>query len=439
VQVRFWGTRGSLPSPGHSTLRYGGNTSCVELRTAAGTLIVFDCGTGVRGLGLSLLKQNGPIDGSILLGHSHWDHIQGFPFFGPAFIAGNRFTIYAPTGGDQHLASVLAGQMVYTYFPVRLDQMESKIEFHDLGEETFSIADATVQTQYLNHTVLTLGYRVSAGGVSVVYSTDHEPNASSLWQREPGGGPGHLRHPGDQRHGRFMANADLVVHDAQYWGSEYAGKVGWGHSPMEYVVDLAATSGVKRLALFHHDPAHADQELDRLVAAAQERAAGWRGDLLVFGACEGETVELAEQGLPRAAVLTPSGPSLPKRGRILIAEDDPEVRTLLTATLIDDDYELITAGDGQEALELALAARPDLVLLDLTMPHLDGLEVCRRLRQEPGLADLPIIILSGSASEANMADGFAGGATDYMAKPFSPSMVRTRVRSWLLRQEGGRG
>ena len=144
------------------TLRYGGNTSCVELRTRAGTLIVFDCGTGARALGLSLLARGEPISGAMLLGHSHWDHIQGFPFFGPAFAPGNAFTIYAPTGGDKQLSEVLAGQMEYTYFPVRLDQLKAQIDFHDLGEDTFTIGDATVQAQYLNHTALTLGYRVTA-------------------------------------------------------------------------------------------------------------------------------------------------------------------------------------------------------------------------------------------------------------------------------------
>ena len=180
-----------MATPGPSTLRYGGNTSCVELRTRAGTLIVFDCGTGARGPGsVAARSGGGPISGAMLLGHSHWDHIQGFPFFGPAFVPGNAFTIYAPTGGDKQLSEVLAGQMQYTYFPVRLDQLQAQIDFHDLGEDTFTIGDATVQAQYLNHTALTLGYRVTAGGVTVVYATDHEPNASSRLderaERRPG-------------------------------------------------------------------------------------------------------------------------------------------------------------------------------------------------------------------------------------------------------------
>src|SRR5919204_616064 len=212
MHVRFWGTRGSLATPGQTTLRYGGNNSCVEVRTDDGTLLIFDCGTGARALGVSLLKSaDSPIRGSILLGHSHWDHIQGFPFFGPIFVPGNEFTIYAPTGGDRKLAEVLAGQMEYTYFPVSLDQLQASIEFHDLGEDTFQVGEITVRTQYLNHTALTLGYRVSVGGMAVVYATDHEPHAPVFWHTDPASGQRSVVHQGDQRHVEFLAEADLVI------------------------------------------------------------------------------------------------------------------------------------------------------------------------------------------------------------------------------------
>jgi CheY-like chemotaxis protein/phosphoribosyl 1,2-cyclic phosphodiesterase len=443
VQVRFWGTRGSIATPGRSTVQYGGNTSCVEVRTRAGTLIVFDCGTGARGLGKSLLNNGRAVAGSILLGHSHWDHIQGFPFFGPAFVPGNHFNVYAPTGGDKQLSEVLAGQMQYTYFPLRLEQLQAQIDFHDLGEDTFNIGEATVQAQYLNHTGLTLGYRLTVGGVTVVYATDHEPHAATLWKCAPNGGPGHLLHPGDQRHLQFLSGADLLIHDAQYTGVEYADKVGWGHSPMEYVVDIAAAAGVKRLALFHHDPWHADTDLDHLVAQCQRRAETCSGDLAVFGACEERVMNLVERPGAKAAMLEPPEPSLPEpwlpeRARILMVDDEPTVLELLSATLADDDYELQTTANGQEALQLAREWRPDLVLLDLKLPGLDGLKVCRQIRAEPGLTEVPVIILSGNGAEEAMADGFAEGATDYITKPFAPTMVRTRVRSWLLRRGVGR-
>ena len=412
----------------------------MSLTTDGDTLLIFDCGTGARNLGLSLLEAGEAVEASVLLGHCHWDHIQGFPFFGPIFVPGNRFTIYAPTGGEKSLADVLAGQMEYTYFPVRLDELQAGITFRDLGEDTFAVGDATVRTQYLNHTALTLGYRVTAGGVTVVYATDHEPNAPSLWQVDDVTGRRSVVHQGDQRHIDFLAGADLLIHDAQYTHEEYAeGKIGWGHSPMEYVVEVAAQAGVKRLALFHHDPSHADDDLDRLVARCQTLAEGLGADLAVFGAAEGHAVHLRERPQDVEPDHDPLRPSVAGQPRILIAEDDPDVRTVLVDILAEDNYELVVARDGREALALALGRTPDLVLLDLQMPVLDGREVCRNLRADPSTRQVPVILLTASASEADITEGFEGGATDYITKPFAPAMVRTRVRSWLLRSGAGRG
>jgi len=436
MKVRFWGTRGSLATPGATTLRYGGNTACVELQTQSGTLLIFDCGTGARSLGLSLLKSGQPLQGSILLGHSHWDHIQGFPFFTPAFMPGNQFTIYAPSGGDKQLSEVLAGQMQYTYFPVRLDQLQAQIAFRDLGEDTFAVGDASVRTQYLNHTALTLGYRVSVGGVDVVYATDHEPHAPALWHADPASGRRSIVHQGDHQHIDFLKNADLVIHDAQYTQDEYVeSKVGWGHSPVEYVVDVAAEANVKSLALFHHDPTRTDEHLDRLVAACQRRAEASGAELAVFGAREGHEVDLGERRQSAEGDQRPVQPALTRRPRILIAEDDPEIRGILADILSEDDYELVVARDGREALALALGRPPDLVLLDLIMPNLDGYEVCRALRAESRTRDIPVVVLTASSSQTDIMGGFEEGATDYMTKPFAPAMVRTRVRSWLLRSE----
>jgi CheY-like chemotaxis protein/phosphoribosyl 1,2-cyclic phosphodiesterase len=435
MKVQFWGTRGSVTTPGRGTLRYGGNTSCVELETDAGTLLMFDCGTGARLLGLDLLRRYpSGVQASILLGHSHWDHIQGFPFFTPIFLPSSRFTIYAPSGGDKRLAEVLAGQMEYTYFPVSLEQLQANISFEDLGEDRFTIGEATIQTQYLNHTALTLGYRVSVGGVTVVYATDHEPHAQQLW-RVDASGKRSVLHQGDQRHIEFLAGADLLIHDAQYTEAEYDQKLGWGHSTVEYCVDVAAEAGVKRLALFHHDPSRADTDLDRLVAACQHRAEEHGADLAVFGAAEGRSVTLRERHEASVAGAQPIEPGLSHRPRVLIAEDDPDVREVLADMLSDDDYELVVARDGREALGLALGRTPDLALIDLRMPGLDGQEVCRALRAEARTRDMPVIILTASGSENDIVLGFEGGATDYITKPFAPAMVRTRVRSWLLRSE----
>src|SRR5262249_15189582 len=163
MDVRFWGTRGSIAKPGPTTLRYGGNTSCVEVRTLDGTLIVLDCGTGAHELGVALMASGDkPIRGHLMLTHTHWDHIQGFPFFAPLFVPGNEFDIYAPGGLGQHLETTLAGQMEYNYFPVTLAQLGATIRYHELTEGSFKIGGVSVVAQYLNHPALTLGYRLAA-------------------------------------------------------------------------------------------------------------------------------------------------------------------------------------------------------------------------------------------------------------------------------------
>ena len=206
MRVHFWGTRGSIATPGASTVQFGGNTLCVELMTDAGKRIILDCGTGVRLLGMDMMKAPRPQRATILLGHTHWDHIQGFPFFAPLFIPGNEFTICAPDGVGGSLADVLAGQMEFTYFPVKLNELPGKITYRDLSEGTHEIDGVRIQTQYLNHPAICLGYRVEADGVAVVYLTDHEPFSDTLWRAdaEPGSVESIL-HPLDRRHARVHA------------------------------------------------------------------------------------------------------------------------------------------------------------------------------------------------------------------------------------------
>jgi phosphoribosyl 1,2-cyclic phosphodiesterase len=170
MRVRFWGTRGSIPKPGPSTVRYGGNTSCVEVRSASGTLVVLDCGTGALALGADLMQRGeGPLRGHLLISHTHWDHIQGLPFFAPLFVPGNEWDIYAPHGFLQSVRETLAGQMQHTYFPVDLAQLGATIRYHNLTEGVFTVGDITVSSRYLNHPALTLGYRLEADGVTVAY------------------------------------------------------------------------------------------------------------------------------------------------------------------------------------------------------------------------------------------------------------------------------
>jgi phosphoribosyl 1,2-cyclic phosphodiesterase len=294
MDIRFWGTRGSLAKPGRTTLRYGGNTSCVEVRGVDGTLIVLDCGTGAHGLGQALLSASGPrCDGHLIISHTHWDHIQGFPFFRPVFLPGNTWDIYAPGAPGRQVERTLAGQMHSSYFPITLAQLPATMRFHDLAEEEFAVGGIRVKTQYLNHPPHTLAYRLKSGGNVVVYAVDHEPHASNptAWS---GGEPS--RHNGDQRHVEFLADADLIIHDAQYTIAEYPQKTGWGHTPAEWAVDYAIAARAKRLALTHHDPHRDDEAVERIVEMCRRRAGAAGSGLEVFAAAEGQEMRFSGQG-----------------------------------------------------------------------------------------------------------------------------------------------
>ena len=274
-----------MPTPGPQTAKYGGNTSCVEVRAQDGTIIVLDCGTGARLLGLDLLKSaTRPLRINLFIGHTHWDHIQGFPFFTPAFLPDTELNVFAPAGLQRTVEDALAGQMQYSYFPVTLRDLRSRIHFAALEEGFFRLGDVMVETQYLNHTAPTISFRISSGGATVAYVADHEP----FWN--PSGS--HFKHPGDQRHIAFLNGADLVIHDAQYSLEEYPGKVSWGHSTVDYATEVAMAAGVKQLMLYHHDPQHDDAEITRFEQIAQHIATQ-RGVALAIGAAaEGLTVEV---------------------------------------------------------------------------------------------------------------------------------------------------
>jgi CheY-like chemotaxis protein len=445
--VRFWGTRGSLAKPGPTTLRYGGNTSCVEFRTADGTLIVLDCGTGAHGLGQALLTSGAqPTRGHLLITHTHWDHIQGFPFFAPLFIPGNEWDLYAPGDRGRRLEATLAGQMEYTYFPVTLEQLGAVIRFHDLLEGQLNIGRVHIVAQYLNHPALTLGYRLEADGVAIVYAVDHEPHGrarperGNLGAQSAAGSP--QVHREDQRHIEFLAGADLVIHDAQYTVEEYPKKIGWGHCPAEWAVDYALAAGARRLALFHHDPLRDDDAVDRLVESCRRRVVTAGGGLDVFAAAEGQVLELKEPASalsppisPLAAAMTAEAPAAAQT--VLIADDDPTIVQLLVASLRSEGLRLLTASDGETALRMARAERPALILLDWHMPRLEGVQVARALRADIDayFQTVPVVLITAETGPENTAAGFAAGVTDYLTKPFKPPLVRARVRAWLLRAE----
>ena len=438
MRVRFWGTRGSIATPGPDTVRYGGNTSCVEVTTSGGGCFIFDCGTGARALGAELMAHAPkPISATILLSHTHWDHIQGFPFFTPLFVPGNQITVCGPEGCGRSLREVLSGQMEFTYFPVDIGQLPASITFKELGEGTHEFGGARIIAQYLHHPAMTLGYRIEADGASVVYLCDHEPFSETLWHDNPA--PSHAEsivHEGDRRHARFMAGAGLVIHDAQYTPEEYPAKKNWGHSTYEYAVGLAAAAGVRQLALTHHDPTHDDA----FVAAIEKRARRYaeQHGYAVRVSCAYEGLDLAVEphgvqqlaGSPLAA--RPEHEVMCGR-RILIVDDDPDIRALANHALSQDGHIVSEAASGQQALALIDAQAPDLLLLDLLMPVQGGLEVLKILRSRPATAALPVVVLTAMDDEVNTRAGFELGATDYLTKPFSIPQLAARVRACLTR------
>ncbi len=443
MRARFWGTRGSIATPGPGTNRYGGNTSCVEVITDSGARLILDCGTGARLLGLDLMaRAANPVRATILLGHTHWDHIQGFPFFAPLFVPQNEFTICAPSGMGQSLASVLSGQMEFTYFPVALDQLPAKIEYKDLTEGTYNLDGVRVVTQFLNHPAISLGYRIEADGAVLVYACDHEPFATTLWRE--GAEPGHIEsvvHGGDRRHALFMRHADLLIHDAQYVPQEYASKKNWGHSTYEYVVELAAAADVRQLALTHHDPSHDDGFLDNLQSAARELARKRNFSLHVMCAREGLAVEVKAppSAWSRSLAVATAGVSTPDRLRILVVDDDPNLRLLVCSALQSDGYTVLEAEDGEQGLAAVRTSLPDLVLLDVNMPKMDGLAVLRHLRSHGETEKVPVLMLTVQEGEATTRAAFDAGATDYLAKPFTIPQLTARVRTCLDRWKASAG
>ena len=299
MEVQFWGTRGSIPTPGPDTVRYGGNTTCLEIRHKD-DFIIIDAGTGIRGLGNKLLRERGSsTDVHLLITHTHWDHIQGLPFFLPAFIKGNKLRIFGPHNHQSSFDKVLADQMQFSYFPVNFSQLQSDISPRTLHElESFEIGSITVTPKYVNHPVPTLAYRMESDGKIITFMTDVEPYRDILYggvcpsedEREEFEDVQAAVREQNQQLVDFAKDSNILILDAQYTKEEYLnGRVGWGHTSIEDAIDIASAANVEQLLLFHHDPDRTDAQIEALVELH-------RGRIAAMPACPIKFLEGAEEG-----------------------------------------------------------------------------------------------------------------------------------------------
>jgi phosphoribosyl 1,2-cyclic phosphodiesterase/ActR/RegA family two-component response regulator len=291
--VRFWGVRGSIPTPGLQTAMFGGNTSCVEVRVGD-QVIVLDAGSGIRALGQSLMREfrDKPLNITMLVTHTHWDHIQGFPFFIPAYNPKVGVRIMGYEGAVHGLRGALFEQMQSAFFPVGLNQMASHVTFDELSDMEFDLGAVKVRTVFANHPGICLGYRLCTPNGDVVYMPDHEAYERHEIERQKLAGE--TSRPSldyarlqDEKVIEFIRGADVVIGDTQYDNVEYPSRLGWGHTCADDAVELAMRAGVKHLFLFHHDPDHHDDKMEKMITQAQERVAAAGSPLVVTAAREG--------------------------------------------------------------------------------------------------------------------------------------------------------
>ncbi|MFN2509187.1 MAG: response regulator, partial [Chthoniobacterales bacterium] len=293
TRIKLWGVRGSIPVPGPTTVRYGGNTSCVEVR-ADGEIIVLDAGSGIRTLGAELEKEFGErsVKLSLLLTHTHWDHIQGLPFFLPAYSPKNQIRVLGYEGARAGLAAILAGQMETPFFPVSLRDLPSHIAIEELKEMEFSIGKVRVQSRFANHPGICAGYRLFTSVGSIAFFPDNEPyellklHIADRDQTSVSDAKAFAKAE-RAKFVEFIANVDVLILDTQYTDEEYQRHIGWGHGSLSRVVSIALEAKAKKLILFHHDPSHDDEMIDEMLQSAR---------MLVVESGSGLEVEAAREG-----------------------------------------------------------------------------------------------------------------------------------------------
>ncbi|MFA7241057.1 MAG: MBL fold metallo-hydrolase [Sulfuricellaceae bacterium] len=295
MKIKFWGVRGSIPSPGPNTVKYGGNTTCIEIRTDDGQLIVLDGGTGIFALSQTLLREM-PVTANVFITHTHWDHIHGLPFFIPIFIPGNKLRLHGafdPISG-RGIEHIMEVQLQYSYFPVREAEMKAKIEYETLmPEQSLQIGATTVTPMLLNHPVINFGYRIECSGKSVFFTGDHEPHYN-------------IYAPGDESYDEYQAlisekekailaavrGVDVLIADSSYTIEEYPGKKGWGHGTFDSSIVLSKQAQAKILYCTHHEPTRSDEALEREFAKALARHPRQNGDPDYRLAREGDEIEI---------------------------------------------------------------------------------------------------------------------------------------------------
>jgi len=337
--IKCWGARGSIPVSGKEYKKYGGDTTCLEIRTQNDDIVIIDAGTGIRRLGNRLVKEKRHKI-NIIFTHTHWDHVQGFPFFKPIFVKETRINIFGCPFSKKSVKEMIAPLLIHPYFPVSFEDIKAKIEYHSLGKESFSIGPLTITPILLNHPNQGLGYKFTEEGRSFVFLTDNELN---------------FKHPGGldfEDYVTFCSGADLLIHDAEYTEEDYKLTRGWGHSVYKEALRLAAKAGVKQFGLFHHNPDSTDESLDEILDDCQNIIKEQKLDLECFAARQNMEITFGKDQIP---VITNDPPLKKEKAETNPSQEDiQELEDKLQQLQIEkeEDIQQAVAGVTDEASQL---------------------------------------------------------------------------------------